>query len=796
MDRSYWNCKRFIAGMIAGWIGCAGLTAAANNVTLVDEGQPSAVIVLPESTHDNEQRAADELAEHIRLISGAELPVVADGEDTGGLTPIRLGGAADAGLDEPVRAVGDNPSSFALIVDGDGISIRGLSPEGTLFGVYELLEQLGVRWYMPGELGRVLPPETGSLAIATQRNLQAPSFDYRRFQHITYDWPQRVRMGGEPRSTGAHGIPPFPGNRSLFEEHPEYYAMLGGQRRLRQICASNPGAVARTVEHIRQRHDPTDARIYLGMGPNDGGGYCECEDCRALDGDVYDPFYGENSVTGRYIWFFNQVLEALEEDFPNLHLVWYVYARHMMPPPPELTPNPRIVGVFAPITLDRIRGMDNPMSPDRHVLRWLIDAWADSGAQTFYYRGYYNNLACTQFPKTQIDRVRNEIPALHAKGVNVMRVEVIWQSWATDPISLYLASRMMWDVKTDADAVLDEFYRLFYGPAEAPMRQYHEGLEAAFRDTPYFTGSSYKYLPIFLDHPRRDRLRGYLEEALELSGERGESIYAERVWALRQGYRRMDYFLDMIDARNRHDFATAHAAMEAFDTLTDELVDYALIEPDGRRRGEELAHRLVHWNESRDRGRNSYFSRFFRATTDTGHARAVDIGELVAPLADEWLFLLDPAEIGEIGGWHRPGELGGNWQPIRTSSRSWSDQGLHYYKGIAWYRQKVEIPEGYEDRPVYLWFGGVDRLASVWINGHFMGTSREPREGVPGVPGSFRPFDMPTVREDGSSALNFGGDNWVVVQIENKSLSEIGTGGILAPVMFWAPTDPEWNPRD
>jgi len=95
---------------------------------------------------------------------------------------------------------------------------------------------------------------------------------------------------------------------------------------------------------------------------------------------------------------------------------------------------------------------------------------------------------------------------------------------------------------------------------------------------------------------------------------------------------------------------------------------------------------------------------------------------------------------------------------------------------------------------VYLWFGGGDRLASVWVNGVFMGTSREPREGVPGVPGSFRPFDMPTVDEDGQSALTFGGENWVVVRIENKSLAELGTGGILAPVMFWSPKDPDWRP--
>ncbi len=163
----------------------------------------------------------------------------------------------------------------------------------------------------------------------------------------------------------------------------------------------------------------------------------------------------------------------------------------------------------------------------------------------------------------------------------------------------------------------------------------------------------------------------------------------------------------------------------------------------------------------------------------------------VLTLPDEWLFLLDPAEIGEISGYHRSGELGGNWRPMKTSSRSWSDQGLHYYKGVAWYRQNVEIPAEYEGRALYLWFGGVDAKAHVWINGEFVGTSEEPEEGLPGVPGSFQPFDMPA-----AGAAAYGEENWVVVKIENHSLAELGTGGVLAPVMFWSPHDPDWKPGD
>ncbi len=126
---------------------------------------------------------------------------------------------------------------------------------------------------------------------------------------------------------------------------------------------------------------------------------------------------------------------------------------------------------------------------------------------------------------------------------------------------------------------------------------------------------------------------------------------------------------------------------------------------------------------------------------------------------------------------------------MRTSSRSWSDQGLHYYKGVAWYRQTVTIPAEFEGRSIYLWFGGVDNAAKVWVNGELLGTNREPLHGLPGVAGTFRPFDFLA-----TSAVRFGAENTVSVMITNDRLAELGTGGIVAPVMFWSPNDPDWKP--
>ncbi len=759
-------------------------------VTLVKNGEPAAAIVLPDNPENFEQTAANELVNHLEIMTGARLEVTTAGDVPRDMLPIYIGSAAAEELDALTRDEGVNPSSFTLRVQQDRVDIRGLSDEGTMFGAYELLEQVGFRWYTLGDVGRVVP-QGNSVELDIQTNSQAPSVVFRRLQHVPdrMPWARRARIGGESRSTGQHGIPGLP--RGDFSENPEWYSLTGGQRRARQDCLSNPEVLERATEGIRRAAEAQGGDVqYVGAASHDGGGYCQCDGCKALDQGVYDPFGDRESMTDRYIWFFNRVLENLEDEFPNLRIVHYTYAAHMMPPAIEM--NTRIVPVFAPITLERLRGMDNPMGVDRHPLRWLIDEYAERGVTEMYYRGYFGNLACLGFPWSQLDRVRNDIPALIKQGVSVFRVETIWPTWCSNFLNWYVAARLWWNIDTDVDALLDEFYALYYGPAEDVMREFHEKLESAFADTPYFTGSTYLYFPIFMDHPRRDALRGLLDDAAVKAGEVEDGIYGERISAMRYNWDRMDMFLDMMLARNRHDFVTAHSLMEAYNEKTawgtEKPFSY---EHEGYEYGRDG--RYLIWRERPDLG-GSYFNRFFRRPIVSGYERAVEKGEIVATMPDEWMFLIDPAEIGRISGYHRPGQLGGNWQPILTSSRSWSDQGLHYYKGLAWYRQTVTIPEEFEGRPIYAWFGGVDRTATVWINGVSMGSNAEPREGLPGIPGSFRPFDLPTVDEDSESVLNFGGENWVVVEIENRSLAELGTGGILAPVMFWSPKDPDWVP--
>src|SRR5690606_3477488 len=63
---------------------CALLLAfSAPAFTLVEEGEPKAIIVVPDQPLPAEAFAAEELRHHVKLASGAELPIVPDRESIG-----------------------------------------------------------------------------------------------------------------------------------------------------------------------------------------------------------------------------------------------------------------------------------------------------------------------------------------------------------------------------------------------------------------------------------------------------------------------------------------------------------------------------------------------------------------------------------------------------------------------------------------------------------------------------------------------------------------------------------------
>lgn len=706
--------------------------------------------------------AADELARTLEQISGAKVPIrriaVGDLDRTikeavkAGTTTVLLGSLALKQLgeltDQEKDALSDL-SGFVLKVEPGLVAIAGGAPRGTEIGVYEVLEQLGVRWFLPGPLGTVMPTRS-DLVLPVQTLAEKPSFKARHFgfnaldrDPATADWKKHQREGG-PYLPPAHGI--RLGDDGDFETHPEFYALVDGKRVENQVCISNPEVVRRAIEETKRYFRENPSEPWIGMGPKDGSGFCQCASCQALDGGSWDPFSNERSVTDRYIWFFNQVLAGLKEEFPDKKIAFYVYHCYLQPPERE-KPDPKIVAAIAPIGLCRVHGMNNPICPERSYLKGLITAWTQAVPEV-YERGYWFNLADPGMAFIQVHRMDDEIPFYATQGIQGFRTECTNQ-WAAQGPSLYVAGQLMWNAKANSQELMGDFCQKLFGPAAVPMEAYFQLLDERLRDADYHTGSAFDLLN-FYPPDFRAKASAHLKEACKLAS---KSPFKERVELFASGFAFTEQFAQMQQAVRIQDWEKAKAALGKLDELRAKLIDY---DPPMMSPGQT----------------ESYLRRFFRLPVEQGSARVRDGNRLVVPLLDEWDFLLDPQRIGESLHYERADLTGGNWQKIPTSSTTWSDEGLRYYKGLSWYRQTVDVPEDFDGQRVFLWFGGVDESARVWVNGLLIGTSPS---------SAFTPFEL-----DATPALK-PGKNVVTVCVANLQTNELGTGGITSPAFFYAP---------
>lgn len=742
------------------------LCVCANALTLVENGKPKCALVLSEEAFNfqpgegqkgrrrpqpltpiaEEKKAAREIQAYVQKISGAVLEIVKSGDELKGLNPVYVGAAADVSLLQSIQQKGNDPAAFALIATKDAASVRGVTPQGTFNGACELLEQLGVRWFLPGDFGTVIPTAK-TLVLKEQRTFQVPSFPSRHLQAVRDDeWERHLRAGG-PQFPSAHGVRLGVRPDDLFAKHPEYFALRDGKRSKSQLCISNPDVLQLAVQSTKEFFRQNPSADIIGMGANDGRGFCECERCKALDGGDYDPFGHCESMTDRYVWFFNQVLDGIRDEFPDKRIGFYAYASYNRPPV-KVKPNRRIVPAVAMITLCRMHGMNNPVCPEKDYEKWIIRQWG-SLLPEVYYRGYWFNLADPGLPFFMVRRIAREVPLGKELGVAGWRTECL-TNWAGNSPSLYIAQRLMWDHTADVEAIMNDFCEKFFGPAAGSMHRYIDLMDKALDENDYHTGCVWDIPLVYTAAVRREAL-GALDKAENLVP--ADSTYAKRVQAYRKSFGFLEGFVEAMEARTVHDYARAKRGLDSMVAIREEL--WAETPPLIGVKAEE------------------YMNRFFAPTITQGYARTTGGNKFLAGLNDEWFFQIDPERVGESLAWWDPDVTGGNWQTIKTSSQSWSDQGLRYYKGLAWYRQTIDVPVDAKDQRVFLWFGAIDEMAEVWVNGKPIGISPK---------AAFRPFEL-----DATEAIEAGRPNVVAVCISNQTLNELGTGGILGPVMFYIP---------
>jgi len=734
-------------------------------LTLVDHGRPAGTLVLGALQGPAVPAAAD-LQRVVERMSGAQLhhgpsPPPSPG-GRGGI--IAVGREADFPgiLDQPL-----GKTEIALWVTGGTLYVLGGSDQAVSDAVYTLLDRLGCRWYMPGEIGEVIPARQTITVPDNLRVRFSPAFAWRHpwcafgFQgeygsqgaaRRWGDWYRRNRCGGDQVWMSHNLLTPIPPER-YFKDHPEWYALVNGKRKPSQPCTSNPDLLPVYVEAINRYFDEHPQALSYSLSPEDNADFCECESCRALDSGLLDPgFGGRPVVTDRLVKFFNAVSERVRQCHPDKFVTYYAYFNHTLPPTTvKLGP-----GVGTGLTAQQfcsMHGVHDRTCASRQKMRAIL---AEYGRQTphLFIREYDPAPYTAGLPYPLFFVHAREMRVYRNLGVQGLSIEA-HKAWASTFPNLWFYARWMWDPDGDEQAALREMCRDLYGPAAAPMERYYRTLEGAFAKSQVHLNWGLKdYARVW--RPETIALLGQaLREARALSREADPGV-RERVLYAHMEY---GYLCDYLA------FTRAVAAGQGPQALA--LGDRLLAD---LRRQRDLNEDLCLYPDC--------VQRIGRLVLEAKRRfpEAVDLQrhDLVCRLSAVWDFRPDPKGEGEAQGWQRE-EGSKGWRRIRVD-RQWYEQIKGGLTGTAWARTTFRVPARFAGRRILLWVGALDERGIIYLNGQEVCRRLE---GL-GENAWMEPFTV-----DLTAALRPGEINRLVVQ----AAADTTLGGVWQGALVYSPKE-------
>ena len=480
-----------LVGAVAGICVCLACRehAGAGELTLTTPGEVRCSIW---SAEGMARAPARELAFYLGRICGRQVPLC---ESSGGCAgiPLLVGGAA-AVAEAGRFGIRTDPAAWASLSEegclvrssAKAVLLAGKTELSVFYAVSRFLEKgLGVRWFLPGEIGEVVP-RLDTVRIGAFDETREPGFAWRWVGKG--EWARRngmnvnVGCGGEFKTRWfVHTFDKILPPRVYFRNHPEYYALVNGRRmgdpgrgEEVQLCTSNPGVIRETAARIVGIRAVDPSLRMVCLDPMDTRVFCECANCRKLD----EPGAGvDQEFSRRLVFFANAVSELVREKVPDLLVKTIAYQNYVAPPlDPALRVNRNVVIQFCHFLCHNhaLAAADCPYNRD--ACRYL-QGWRRIADRVVMYE-YYHKASWLGLPWPIVHALRRDIPGFRDLGLAGLASQYI-ENFDANGLVYYVAARLLWDPDLDVDALLEDFFQRFYAEAAAPMRDYYLSLENA-----------------------------------------------------------------------------------------------------------------------------------------------------------------------------------------------------------------------------------------------------------------------------------------------------------------------------
>ncbi len=438
----------------------------------------ASLIVIPPDSGRVMAFAASELAKYLSRVVGREFDVVRDT-----IPPDR---ALFFKIDPTLER-----DEYRIKTEPDLCEVTGGSERACLYAVYEILEEVGCRFVLPGEHGEWVPQNPHAV-LPVGEIVERPQFEVRALaedaKHVPadldeavelhlqaerdiVDWMAKQRLNrfftrppeqilpeileelekrGIEYEAGGHFIPQLL-PRSLFKEKPELFRMdeRGERTSFGNLCPSSEEALNIVAKGVEEFLKANPAVVLYHLWPEDlpGGGWCNCPSCKGL------------SPSAQYLKVVNHVARHLREAGIEKGIDFLAY-HDTLPPPEGAEVEEGVQLTFAPRERCYAHSLDDPRCPKNEEYRKHLEGYLKlfNGRPTLAFEYYGDPVLWGSVGVPAANIVAHDLnyyADLGLKGVQCL-VFGPFSFWAYG-LNIYAFARLAWDPDFDPDSILLDF---------------------------------------------------------------------------------------------------------------------------------------------------------------------------------------------------------------------------------------------------------------------------------------------------------------------------------------------------
>ncbi len=451
--------------------------------SLFNRGKTDYRIVIGTEASESEQWAATELQKYLSQISGADFNIVDDKSDISDREiVVGYNKHSQKLLGENYSQQDTTDESFTYKNVDSNIVLIGGAQRGTMYAIFTFLEkEFGIRWYTPKVTS---VPKRNSYSFDYLWHNEKPTLRVRNdfyFEAFDSEWAAHNKINGAMGYRKQHGgvegywavhtfyqlMPPS----EFYKEHPEYYSLIDGKRvhDHAQLCITNPDVLDIITERLKKKIKENPTNLIYSVSQNDWRNPCQCDKCRAI-------VQKEKSESGAMVWFVNQVAERIEKDHPDKFVGTLAY-QYTRKPPENITPRDNVV--IRLCSIECCFAHDLESCPENQAFMDDMKGWS-SIAPHLYIWDYVVNFSHYIMPYPNFAVLQPNIKAfINNNSIGIME-QAAYQSRGGELAELraYLLAKLLWNVDSDTEEIIDDFMNGYYGRSGTYVREYFDLLQA------------------------------------------------------------------------------------------------------------------------------------------------------------------------------------------------------------------------------------------------------------------------------------------------------------------------------